>query len=112
MQEPSGSSCSAATHSWKGLPWAGGQLQCFDGELRGFVDETTRVLFLPDLLDGLAFHPPSGGLVTAVATFGITGVGASELVMYPYWCIEKGYARFTGRLENSDPLANSGLRLD
>ena len=56
----------------------------------------------PDLLDGLAFHPPSGGLVTAVATFGITGVGATELVMYPYWCIEKGYARFTGRLENND----------
>ena len=56
----------------------------------------------PGLLDGLAFHPPSGGFVTAVATFGITGVGATELVVYPYWCIEKGYARFAGRLENSD----------
>jgi hypothetical protein len=28
--------------------------------------------------------------------FGITGVGASELFMYPYWCMEKGYARLTG----------------
>jgi Mn2+/Fe2+ NRAMP family transporter len=33
---------------------------------------------------------------TAVAVFGITGVGAAELFMYPYWCIEKGYAQSTG----------------
>ena len=32
----------------------------------------------------------------AVAVFGITGVGAAELFMYPYWCVEKGYARYTG----------------
>ena len=24
------------------------------------------------------------------------GVGATELFMYPYWCVEKGYAQFTG----------------
>ena len=48
------------------------------------------------LLDGLAFHVPEGGLVTAVAVFGITGMGATDLIQYPYWCIEKGYARFTG----------------
>ena len=48
------------------------------------------------VLDGLSFHMPEGGLLTAVAVFGITGVGATELAMYPYWCIEKGYARFTG----------------
>ena len=39
---------------------------------------------------------PEGGLSTAVTVFGGTGVGSGELVMYPYWCIEKGYARFTG----------------
>lgn len=32
----------------------------------------------------------------ALATFGIIGVGATELITYPYWCIEKGYARYTG----------------
>lgn len=48
------------------------------------------------LLDGLAFHLPEGGLVTAVAVFGITGMGATDQIQYPYWCIEKGYARFTG----------------
>jgi manganese transport protein len=49
-----------------------------------------------DLGDGLSFHLPAAGLVTAIAVFGITGVGATELVMYPYWCVEKGYARFVG----------------
>ncbi|MDE0102932.1 MAG: Nramp family divalent metal transporter [Bryobacterales bacterium] len=50
---------------------------------------------------GLTFRPPEGGMATAVAAFGITGVGATELVMYPYWCIEKGYAQYTGRREDS-----------
>lgn len=48
------------------------------------------------LLDGLWPRIPAGGWVTAVAVFGMTGVGASEIFMYPYWCVEKGYARFTG----------------
>lgn len=40
---------------------------------------------------------PEGGLAVAFAAFGITGVGATELIYYPYWCLEKGYARFVGR---------------
>jgi manganese transport protein len=51
--------------------------------------------------DGLRLQLPSAGLGMAVAVFGITGVGASELFMYPYWCIEKGYAQFTGPREAS-----------
>lgn len=54
-----------------------------------------------DLWKGLSFQMPGEGLSTAVAVFGITGVGAAELFMYPYWCVEKGYARFAGRRENS-----------
>jgi Mn2+/Fe2+ NRAMP family transporter len=38
----------------------------------------------------------------ALATFGITGVGATELYMYTYWCVEKGYARYTGPHEESE----------
>jgi Mn2+/Fe2+ NRAMP family transporter len=45
---------------------------------------------------GFQFQLPKDGLATAVAVFGITGVGASELFVYPYWCVEKGYARYTG----------------
>ncbi len=47
------------------------------------------------LAEGLSFHlPPS--FTVAFAAFGIIGVGASELIYYPYWCIEKGYARNVG----------------
>jgi hypothetical protein len=51
--------------------------------------------------EGLKFHMPPGGLTRAVAVFGITGVGATELFMYPYWCVEKGYARFAGAADGS-----------
>ena len=47
------------------------------------------------LLDGLTFQLPASFTV-AFAAFGITGVGASELIYYPYWCLEKGYARHIG----------------
>jgi len=53
------------------------------------------------LADGLKFRLPGEGLTTAVAVFGITGVGTTELFMYPYWCLEKGYARFTGPADGS-----------
>lgn len=45
---------------------------------------------------GLPYWELKQPLATALATFGIIGVGATELVAYPYWCIEKGYARYTG----------------
>lgn len=53
------------------------------------------------LLDGLRFALPPDGAVTAFAVFGITGVGASELLLYPYWCVEKGYARSAGPRDGS-----------
>ena len=56
-----------------------------------------------DCLNGFTFKLPGAGVSTALAVFGITGVGATELFMYPYWCVEKGYARFTGRrVEEAD----------
>ncbi len=48
-------------------------------------------------------QPESGGVwIAAFAMIGITGVGASELISYPYWCLEKRYARFIGPHENTD----------
>jgi manganese transport protein len=52
--------------------------------------------------EGMKFQLPEKGLATALAVFGITGVGAAELYAYPYWCVEKGYARWTGPHENSE----------
>lgn len=49
-----------------------------------------------DFAKGFGIPQEGNGLFLALATFGIIGVGAAELVAYPYWCIEKGYARFTG----------------
>lgn len=49
-----------------------------------------------DLWDGMRLALPADGAVTAFSVFGITGVGATELMLYSYWCIEKGYARATG----------------
>ncbi len=54
-----------------------------------------------EIWKGLQFDLPKGGLTSAVAVFGITGVGAAELFMYPYWCVEKGYARRAGRGDGS-----------
>lgn len=44
---------------------------------------------------GLTFHLP-GNFASAFAAFGIIGVGAAELLYYPYWCLEKGYAQRVG----------------
>ena len=44
-------------------------------------------------------------LVTALATFGIIGVGASELMIYPYWCLEKGYGAAVGPRDESPAWA-------
>lgn len=53
------------------------------------------------IIEGFKFQLPQGGLAVAFAAFGITGVGATELVYYPYWCLEKGYARHVGPNDGS-----------
>lgn len=44
---------------------------------------------------GFTFQLPAS-IITAFGAFGIIGVGASELIYYPYWCLEKGYAKRVG----------------
>ena len=72
-----------------------------------------------DIMSGLMFHLPVGGIAppglatwslkqpigTALATFGIIGVGATELVAYPYWCLEKGYGKYVGPRDENDSEA-------
>lgn len=43
------------------------------------------------IAEGFTFSMPDN-FMTAFGAFGIIGVGASELIYYPYWCLEKGYA--------------------
>jgi Mn2+/Fe2+ NRAMP family transporter len=48
-----------------------------------------------NLAEGFSFNlPPT--FTVAFAAFGVIGVGAAELIYYPYWCVEKGYARNVG----------------
>jgi manganese transport protein len=41
-------------------------------------------------------------LALVVSAFAGTGVGAGELMAYTYWCVEKGYARYTGEADGSE----------
>ena len=63
-----------------------------------------------DIKEGLSFGLGPGewtdSLGFALATFGIIGVGAAELIAYPYWCMEHGYASFTGARDDSKDWAN------
>ncbi len=54
-----------------------------------------------DVATGFQFQFPDSGLMAAFAVFGVTGVGATELFYYPYWCLEKGYARYVGRADGT-----------
>ncbi len=63
-----------------------------------------------EIISGLipSLPPAVGGrspLVTALATVGIIGVGASELMIYPYWCLEKGYGQAVGPRDESPAWA-------
>lgn len=74
--------------------------------------DPTWSISIGDIIDGLRFRlPPTEGsdraaaISTALQTFGIIGVGATELVAYPYWCLEKGYASYVGPRDDSDEWA-------
>ncbi len=54
-----------------------------------------------NIQEGLAFRLPNE-FVIAFAAFGVIGVGAAELIYYPYWCLEKGYARHVGPDDGSE----------
>ncbi len=63
-----------------------------------------------ELASGLipSIPPASDGrapLAVGLAAFGIIGVGASELMIYPYWCLEKGYGRSVGPRDDSPAWA-------
>lgn len=61
-----------------------------------FVQTTPHQIRGQDLLDGLAFTLPAASIGLVIAAFGTTGVSADEAIIYPYWCLEKGYAAATG----------------
>ncbi len=69
-----------------------------------------------DILKGLWFSWPDDPHVwlTALAAFGIIGVGGTDLIIYPYWCLERGYAAYIGsdsKNANWASRANAWIRV-
>lgn len=56
---------------------------------------------MADITSGLQFELPSHLVILAIGAFGITGVASDEIIAYNYWCIEKGYAAYTGPADNT-----------
>ena len=66
---------------------------------------TPYAVQMSDILEGLSFQMPEAILAVALGAFSITGVSSEEAMSYPYWCIEKGYAKFTGIRDQSTEWA-------
>lgn len=58
-----------------------------------------------DIAEGMRFQVAVGGMGLALGMFGLTGVGAGEITSYSFWCVEKGYAAWTGPNDGSDAWA-------
>jgi manganese transport protein len=67
-----------------------------------FVRFTPYNFSWSDVFLGLQFQLPKEAVAVAIGAFGITGVGGEEILYYNYWCLEKGYSRFTGPEEDTN----------
>lgn len=66
-----------------------------------FLQETSYAFSFQEILSGMTFDLPPTLVGVAIAAFGITGIGGDEIMYYNYWCLEKGYAAYTGPVEKS-----------
>jgi manganese transport protein len=65
------------------------------------LNYTEYVITWDELASGLTFQLDSTVVTVAIGAFGLTGVASDEIIAYNYWCIEKGYAAYAGRGDNS-----------
>lgn len=71
------------------------------------IQRTPFAVSWSDIAAGFQFQLPAagaikeGGLGLTVSIVAAVGLSATELIYYPYWCLEKGYARFTGPNDGS-----------
>jgi hypothetical protein len=83
------------------------------GQLPLMTPKTSRIELDAQQADGdAAEHQcaverqiPASTVGYAIAMFGITGVGADEMTTYTCWCLEKGYARWTGPDDGTEERA-------
>lgn len=67
-----------------------------------FLHFTPYAIQWENILEGMKFKFSPNTIAITIAAFGLTGVGGDEIVAYHYWCLEKGYARYTGPNDNSE----------
>ena len=58
-----------------------------------------------DLAGGMQLRIAAGTMGIALSMFGLTGIGAGEISSYSFWCVEKGYAAWTGPKDGSQAWA-------
>ncbi len=70
------------------------------------IQKTPYAFSFSDFASGFSPNLPKEYIALAISAFGITGVAAGEIFIYASWCIEKGYAAWTGPKEDSEEWAN------
>jgi manganese transport protein len=64
---------------------------------------TEYAFTLGDVIGSQTFSLSGAVIGFAIGAFGITGVASDEIIAYNYWCLEKGYAAYTGpRMDTDD----------
>ncbi len=71
-----------------------------------FLQFTEYAVSWANIFEGMRFGLPKAAVGVAIAAFGITGVGGDEIMYYNYWCLEKGYAAFTGPKKDTPEWVN------
>jgi len=67
----------------------------------GLMQTTVYATDWSDVLAGLQLDFSTEVAVLALAAYGYTGVNASEVSAYTYWCVEKGYPARIGPFDDS-----------
>ena len=66
------------------------------------LQSTPYAVSWSEISSGFDFQLPAAVVGVALAAFGITGMSSEETISYPYWCLEKGYGKFTGKRDDSN----------
>lgn len=59
-----------------------------------------------DIMEGIRFNLSGEIVGIAIGAFGITGVASDEIIAYNYWCLEKGYAAYSGPRQETHEWKN------
>ncbi|MBI2842310.1 MAG: Nramp family divalent metal transporter [Armatimonadetes bacterium] len=73
------------------------------------TQRTEFAVSFEQILSGMKLHMPRQEARLAMSAFGITGIAASEVIFYTYWCLEKGYGRYVGKPDGTKEWRDRAL---